>query len=105
MINETSLEISDEYKRWQVELEGRYARRSKVRHIDSLLNHLEVLNLTESHSMPVPFRRQVRKFLDESEHSLSRRPERDLTIAHVMEALYDIQDTLLLGGDDEEDGT
>jgi hypothetical protein len=103
MINETSIEISHEYKRWQVELESRYARRNKVRYIDRLLNHLELLNLTESPTMPVPFRRQVRHFLDECEHPLSRRAERDLTIGDVMEALYDIQDTLLLGGDDEED--
>jgi len=103
MINETSLEISHQYKRWQVELESRYARRNRVRHIDRLLNHLELLNLTESRTMPVPLRRQVRQFLDECEHPLSRRAERDLTIGDVMEALYDIQDTLLLGGDDEED--
>ncbi|GAC1330055.1 MAG: hypothetical protein NVSMB17_07020 [Candidatus Dormibacteria bacterium] len=103
MINETSLEISHEYKRWQVELESRYARRNKVRHIDRLLNHLELLNLTGSPVMSVSFRRQARQFLDECEHPLSRRAERDLTISDVMEALYDIQDTLLLGGMDEDD--
>ena len=103
MINETSLEISLQYKQWQVELESRYARRNKVRHIDRLLNDLELLNLSESPTLPVPFRRQVRQFLDECEHPLSRRAERDLTIADVMEALYDIQDTLLVGGGEEEE--
>jgi len=103
MINETSLEISHEYQRWQVELEGRYARRNKVRHIDRLLNQLELLNLTEAPTMPMPLRRQVRQFLAESEHPLSRRAERDLTTGDAMEALYDIQDTLLLGGTAEED--
>ena len=103
MINETSLEISHQYQRWQVELESRYARRNKVRHIDRLLNRLELLNLTEAPAMPVPFRRQVRQFLAECEHPLSRRAERDLTVGDAMEALYDIQDTLLLGGTDEDD--
>jgi hypothetical protein len=105
MINETSLEISHEYKRWQVELEGRHARRNRVRYIDRLLNDLELLNLTESPVIPPGFRRQVRQFLEECEHPLSRRSERDLRIADAMEALYDIQDTLLLGGDDEEEGS
>jgi hypothetical protein len=103
MINETSVEISHEYKRWQVELESRYARRNKVRHIDRLLNQLELLNLTESPAMPPALRQQIKSFLDECEHSLSLRPARDLTVGGTMEALYEIQDTLLLGGDDEEE--
>jgi hypothetical protein len=103
MIHETSLEISDQYRSWQVELESRHARRNRVRYIDRLLNHLELLNLTESPALPTDFRKQVKSFLEECNHPLGRRPERDLTIAICMEALYDIQDTLLLGGDDEEE--
>ena len=103
MINETSVEISHEYQRWQVELESRYARRNKVRHIDRLLNQLELLNLTDSQAMPAELRQQIKSFLDECEHTLSVRPVRELTVANTMEALYEIQDTLLLGGDDEEE--
>ncbi|MGI8607962.1 MAG: hypothetical protein ACR2MY_01850 [Candidatus Dormibacteria bacterium] len=103
MIHETSLEISDQYKTWQVELEGRHARRNRVRYIDRLLNQLELLNLSESPTLPTEFRREVKRFLAGCDHPLARRAERDLTIAICMEALYDIQDTLLLGGDEEGD--
>ncbi len=104
MIHETSLEISDLNKSWQVEFEGRQARRNRVRYIDRLLNQLELLNLTGSPTLPADFRKEVKRFLDDCGHDVARRPERDLTIAMCMEALYDIQDTLLLGGDDEEEG-
>ena len=101
MIQETSQEISHQYKSWQVELESRHARRNRVRHIDRMLNQLELLNLSESPTLPRDFRREVKRFLDECSHPIARRAERDLTIAVCMEALYDIQDTLLPGGDDE----
>ncbi|HEY8739239.1 MAG TPA: hypothetical protein VIN56_01430 [Candidatus Dormibacteraeota bacterium] len=103
MINETSLEISHSYKRWQVELESRHARRNRVRYIDRLLNQLELLNLASAPALPQPFRHEVKRFLVDCEHGLAMRAERDLTIPDCMEALYDIQDTLLLGGDDEEE--
>jgi hypothetical protein len=103
MINETSLEISHQYKQWQVELESRSARRRRVRYIDHLLDQLELLNLSETPAMPAEFRHQVKSFLDQCEHSLSLRPEKDLTIAACMEALYEIQDTLMLGGEEEEE--
>lgn len=101
MIHETSLEISHQYKSWRVELESRHARRNRVRYIDRLLNQLELFNLSESPTLPRDFRREVKRFLDECAHPLARRAERDLTIAVCMEALYDIQDTLLPGGDEE----
>ena len=104
MINETSVEISHEYKRWQVELESRYARRNKVRYIDRLLNQLELLNLSDSPGMPSSLRREVKSFLDESDHGTALKSLKDLTIAGTMEALYEIQDTLMLGSDDEEEG-
>jgi hypothetical protein len=44
-------------------------------------------------------------FLGTCKHPLSKRPLRELTVAGSMEALYDIQDTLLLGSDDEEDAS
>jgi hypothetical protein len=98
MIRETSLEIGDSYKRWQVELESRYARRNRVHYIDQLLNQLELLNLAEAGVMPDGLRSQVRELLDGAEHQLCSKRPRDLAIGECMEALYDIQDTLLLGG-------
>jgi hypothetical protein len=103
MIRETSVEITELYQRWQVELESRYARRNKVRYIDHLLNELELLNLAEAPAMPSDLRREVKRFLDSVEHNLCSKPEKDLTIQESMEALYDIQDTLLLGGEEDDE--
>jgi hypothetical protein len=104
MIGETSLEIGDSYKRWQVELESRYARRNKVHYIDELLNQLELLNLAEAGVMPDELRVQVRELLNGSEHQLCAKRPKELTIGECMEALYDIQDTLLLGGEEGDEG-
>lgn len=103
MIRETSVEITDLYKRWQVELESRYARRNKVRYIDHLLNELELLNLADAPAMPEGLRHEVKEFLNEFEHSVCAKPVKQLTIQEVMEALYDIQDTLLLGGEEDDE--
>jgi hypothetical protein len=40
----------------------------------------------------------VRELLGDAEHQLCSKRPRDLAIGECMEALYDIQDTLLLGG-------
>ncbi len=101
MIRETSVEIGELYKRWQVELESRYARRNKIRYIDHLLNELELLNLADANAMPDDLRREVKEFLDGV--GLSNRPPKVLTIQETMEALYDIQDTLLLGGEEDDE--
>jgi hypothetical protein len=103
MIHETSLEIGDLYKRWQVELESRHARRNKVHYIDQLLNELELLNLAEATTLPDPLRAQVQELLDTFEHNSYSKSGQDLTIARSMEALYDIQDTLLLGGEEGDE--
>jgi hypothetical protein len=103
MIRETSLEIGDSYKRWQIELESRYARRNQVHHIDDLLNRLELLNLAEAGVMPDELRVQVKELLDDAEHQLCSKRAKDLTIGECMEALYDIQDTLLLGGEEGDE--
>jgi hypothetical protein len=103
MIRETSVEIGDLYKRWQVELESRYARRNKVRYIDHLLNELELLNLADAPAMPEDLRREVKEFLAGFEHGLASKPVKELTIQQSMEALYDIQDTLLLGGEEDDE--
>ncbi|MEA2646509.1 MAG: hypothetical protein QOE92_1592 [Chloroflexota bacterium] len=103
MIRDTSVEIGELYKRWQVELENRYARRNKVRYIDQLLNELELLNLADAPAMPEDIRRQVRELIQGSEHHLGGKPAKELTVQESMEALYDIQDTLLLGGEEDDE--
>jgi hypothetical protein len=98
MIRETSLEIGHLHKRYQLELETRHARRSQVNYIDQLLNELELLNLADAKSIPDPLRGQVQELLARCDDGLGIRLGRDLTISESMEAMYDIQDTLLLGG-------
>jgi hypothetical protein len=103
MISETAVEIGDLYKQWQIELESRYARRNKINHIDRLLNELELLNLAEAKLIPDPLRGQVKELLDGFGHGLCNRRLKDLSISESMEALYDIQDTLLLGGEEGDE--
>src|SRR2546428_10367341 len=103
MIRDTSVEIGELYKRWQIELENRYARRNKVRYIDHLLNELELLNLADAGAMPDDLRHEVKELCEEFEHSVCSKREKDLTIQESMEALYDIQDMLLLGSEAEEE--
>jgi len=98
MIRETSLEIGHLYKRYQVEHETRYARRNQINYIDQLLNELELLNLAEAKSIPDPLRGQVQELLARCNNGLGIRRGKDLTVSESMEAMYDLQDTLLLGG-------
>jgi hypothetical protein len=103
MIQETSVEIGHLYKRWQVELESRYARRNKINFIDQLLNELELLNLAEAKSIPDPLLGQVKVLFESWGHCLGGRRGKDLTIGETMEALYEIQDSYLLGGEEGDE--
>jgi len=103
MIEETCLEITQLYERWQSEKEQRYARRNKIRYIDQILNDLELLNLAEEPEIPGELIGRVKRFVDVEEHPVARRPLRDVHIADWMEALYDIQDSLMLTVEDDID--
>ncbi len=106
MIQETSGEISALRERWQLEREQRYARRNQIRYIDRLLNELEMLNIAEETEMPAELALRVQRLTAGTGHPLGDRVSEDLTIAEAMEALYDLQDRLMLtleGVDDEED--
>jgi hypothetical protein len=106
MIEETSVEISALRERWQVEREQRYARRNRIRYIDQLLNELEMLNIAEETQMPPDLAVRVHLLAAEMSHGLGLHAPEDLTIAASMEALYDLQDGLMLtleGVDDEDE--
>ena len=103
MIRDTSVEIRSLQERWQMEIESRHARRNKIRYIDRLLNELEELNLADARAMPLELGRQVKRFFDDEGHTLSARRLAELSISETMEALYDIQDTLLLGGEEDDE--
>jgi len=106
MIEETSVEITAQRERWQLKREQRYARRNRIRYIDELLNELEMLNIAEETQMPPDLAVRVQRLADEMSHSLGHHAPADLSIAASMEALYDLQDGLMLtleGVDDEDD--
>ncbi len=106
MIQETSVEISALRERWHIEREHRYARRNRIRYIDRLLNELEMLNIAEETQMPAELGLRVQREAAEMGHALGNRAPEDLTIAESMEALYELQDRLMLtldGVDDEEE--
>jgi hypothetical protein len=103
MIEETCLEISQLYERWQAEKEQRYARRNKIRYIDQILNEFEMLNLAEEAAIPAELIGRVKRFVEQEEHPVCRRPPGEVVIADWMEALYDIQDSLMLTVEDDVD--
>ncbi len=57
MIEQTSVQISALRERWHAERELRYARRNRIRHIDRLLDELEMLNIAEETQLPIELRR------------------------------------------------
>ncbi|TMC44814.1 MAG: hypothetical protein E6J25_03455 [Chloroflexi bacterium] len=106
MIEQTSVQISSLRERWQAEREMRYARRNRIRHIDRLLDELEMLNIAEETQLPADLAVRVQQLAAEMEHSLGNRAAEDITIAESMDALYHLQDGLMLTLDgvvDEEE--
>ena len=106
MIEETSVQISALRERWHAEREQRYARRNRIRHIDRLLDELEMLNIAEETQMPPDLAIRVQRLAAEMEHPLGNRAPEDISIAESMDALYDLQDGLMLtldGVEDEEE--
>lgn len=84
-----AIEVSTERDRRDMEL--KYARRRRMKHIDRLLNELEMLNLAEAVAMPEPLSDAVDQVIAESEE-----PERTVeSIIEAMDVLYDIQDSIM----------
>jgi len=96
MLQETTREIDTLNADWIVEQEQRYWRRNRIRHIDVLLNDFERLNLADETVVPIDLLGRVQRFFAEEAHALVRRPVRDVAIPEWMEALYEVQDLLML---------
>ena len=85
----TAIEVSTERDRRVMQL--KYARRRRMKHIDLLLNELEMLNLAEAETMPRPLSQAVDQVIADSEE-----PERTVqSILEAMDVLYDIQDSIM----------
>jgi hypothetical protein len=105
-IEQTSVQISAIRERWHAEREMRYARRNRIRQMDRLLDELEMLNIAEETQLPTDLALRVQRLAAEMDHPLAGRPVEDMAIADAMDALYDLQDGLMLtldGVEDEEE--
>jgi hypothetical protein len=103
MIEQTSVQISALRERWHAEREMRYARRNRIRHMDKMLDELEMLNIAEETQLPPDLAVRVQRLAAEMDHPLGNRAPEDLSIAESMDALYDLQDGLMLTLEGVED--
>jgi hypothetical protein len=103
MIRETCVQIDELAEQHERERQQRYARRNKIHLIDEILNEFEMLNLAEEPVIPGELQAKVRRLVLEQQHPVAERPAADLRILDWMDALYDVQDTLMLNDGDEPD--
>jgi hypothetical protein len=96
MIQETCTRIEELEDYWTTEIRARHARRNKIREIDDLLNQFEMLNLADERSIPADLRLRVAGFIRSEDHALSASRPAEVTISEWMEALYEIQDGLMI---------
>ena len=103
LIEETCLQIDELAVRHEADRLQRHARRNRIRYIDELLNEFEMLNLADELDIPGDLRGRVRRLVAEEDHPVSRRPLGEVRITDWMDALYDVQDTLMLTIEDDID--
>ncbi|HET9051985.1 MAG TPA: hypothetical protein VFO60_09790 [Candidatus Dormibacteraeota bacterium] len=101
MIRETCAQIGELAGQHERERQRRYARRNRIHLIDEMLNEFEMLNLADEPRIPGELQAKVRRLVVEERHPLAERPASDVRILDWMDALYDVQDTLMLN--DAED--
>jgi hypothetical protein len=95
--------ISELEERAAADRQLRYARRNKIRYIDELINEFEMLNLAEEPEVPRELEVRVVRLIRTESHPLATKANEEVRIADWMEALYDVQDTLMLPFDDDID--
>jgi hypothetical protein len=96
LIQQTCLTISDLEFRAEAEKEARAARRKRIRALDRLIDEFEMLNLANEVEVPGELRLRAIRLMVTASHPLSKRPEAEIAISDWMDALYDLQDTLML---------
>jgi len=62
-----------------------------------------MLNLADEVDVPGELRYRASRFIVDAAHPLVKRRSDEIPIADWMEALYDLQDTLMLPSEDEVD--
>jgi predicted metal-dependent TIM-barrel fold hydrolase len=101
MIQEACAAIERVEERERRARELKYGRRNKIRHIDRLLNELEVLNLEDRHEVPERLAVELDRVIKESEIVAVARQPRPETVTEAMDVLYEIQDSLMFNEDEE----
>jgi hypothetical protein len=103
MIQETCTRIEELEDYWTSEIRARHARRNKIRAIDEMLNQFEMLNLADEQVIPAELRQRVAAFVRAEDHPVCHRNPATVAIPDWMEALYDIQDGLMIRFPDDID--
>lgn len=103
MIEETCAQIDRLAQMHEEDRRQRYARRDRIRLIDELLDEFEQLNLAEEPEIPVELRGRTHQVIAEEAHPTAARPAVEIRIADWMDALYDVQDTLMVAVEDDVD--
>src|SRR5256712_13678190 len=96
MIEQTSVQISAQRERWQAERELRYARRNRIRHIDRLLDELEMLNIAEQTQLPTDLAFCVQRLAAAMDPPLGSPALEGLPIGESIDSPYDLQDGPML---------
>ena len=95
MIEEASIAIKQLSERDRRAQEYKYARRNRMRYIDRLLNELEMLNLADQTQTPSALMMAVDQLIEEADLEEAEEPRQSGTIIKAMDALDDIQDSLM----------
>jgi len=102
MIHEASAAIERVEERERRSREAKYGRRNKIRHIDRLLNELEMLNLADRTVVPERLAIELdRVMLESAPVQLVHQP-RPESVTQAMDVLYEIQDSLMFNEDEED---
>ncbi|MBV9100706.1 MAG: hypothetical protein JOZ46_10575 [Candidatus Dormibacteraeota bacterium] len=102
MIEETCLEIGELQEHWLAEKRARMARREQIHRIDDLIEEFEKLNLADEAEVPIELKGRATAVIASGPHPLELRAVEPVAIAEWMDALYDVQDTLMFAGDDSD---
>ncbi|MHB8717631.1 MAG: hypothetical protein ACYDAC_01900 [Candidatus Dormibacteria bacterium] len=103
MIQETCTRIGELETFWSAEIRNRHARRDSMKEIDDLLNQFEMLNLADEVEIPGDLRRRVATLVAAEHHPLAALAPETVAIPEWMDALYDLQDRLMVRYEDDID--
>lgn len=96
MIRQTCLQIDELAAHHRGERRRRHARRNRLRYIDALIEEFEILNLADEVQVPEALRTRAGRLLAHEGHPFAERPWDTISIAEWMDALYELQDRLML---------